>query len=62
MVTRRPSMLVSAHAPFGNVSVVMIASAAASQPDSPPPAAIAGTAFTISGNGSGSPMTPVDAT
>ena len=55
-----PSIVAVAVAPFGKVSVVMIARAAASQPSAASNGTICGKAPTIFSAGGGSPMTPVE--
>ena len=59
-VTGTPSISVRRDAPFGTVSVVMIARAAASQPASASAARQAGSVVTILSTGNGSMMTPVE--
>ena len=55
-----PSMTAVAVAPFGKVSVVMIARAAGSHPAASSSGAILGSASTILAAGGGSPITPVE--
>src|SRR5437764_11222025 len=55
-----PSMIAVAVAPFGKVSVVMIARAAGSHPAASSSGAILGSASTILAAGGGSPITPVE--
>src|SRR3981189_1866704 len=55
-----PSIVAAAVAPFGNVSVVMIARAAGSQAAASSKGAIFGNALTILSAGGGSPITPVE--
>ena len=64
IVTRTPSISAVRVASFGKVSVVMMARAAAAQAAGPPSARAAHSASTPSNRsaGSGSPITPVEAT
>ena len=59
-VTGTPSTTTRRDAPFGTVSVVMIARAAAYQPSSRAAASAAGSAATMRSTGSGSMITPVE--
>ena len=61
-VTGTPSSSTRATAPFGKVSVVMIARAACSAASAASPSRSAPSAATIRSAGSGSPITPVEAT
>src|SRR5690349_406223 len=58
--TRVPAIVAVAVAPFGKVSVVMIARAAGSQASAASDGATLGKASTIFSAGGGSPITPVD--
>ena len=55
-----PSTMVRREAPFGTVSVVMIARAALNQPSARAAACAIGNADTIRSNGNGSMITPVE--
>ena len=55
-----PSIVAVAVAPFGNVSVVMIARAAGSQASADSFSAASGSAATMRSGGGGSPITPVE--
>ena len=59
-VTGTPSTATRRDAPFGTVSVVMIADTAANQPSAASAARAAGSAATIFATGSGSMITPVE--
>ncbi len=61
-VTGTPSIVQRAAAPFGNVSVVMIAPAAAAMPSARSPLTRSATRAVIRSTGSRSPITPVEAT